>query len=50
MRSDIIEKGKYLCPVCNEYIDCKGNLSLFNKHVDKCLNGGNTNSHAVIEA
>lgn len=46
MRSDIIEKGKYLCPICNEYIDCKGNLSIFNKHVDRCLNGDANNPTA----
>jgi hypothetical protein len=38
MRSDVIEKGKFLCPICNQYVDCKGNISMFNKHVDKCLN------------
>ena len=37
MRSDVAEAGKYLCPICNEMIDCKGNVALFNKHVDKCL-------------
>jgi hypothetical protein len=37
MRNEVIEAGKFLCPICNEQIDCKGNVTLFNKHVDKCL-------------
>lgn len=39
MRNEVVEKGKYLCPICSEFLDCKGNLSLFNKHVDRCLSG-----------
>lgn len=37
-----MEKGKYLCPICNEHIECKGNLAIFNKHVDKCLTSSTT--------
>lgn len=42
MRSEVAEIGKYLCPVCCENVDCKGNISLFNKHVDRCLTKGET--------
>jgi len=45
MRNDVAETGKFLCPICNEMIDCKGNVTIFNKHVDKCLiQGENTNN------
>ena len=37
MRNEVAEVGKYLCPICNDMIDCKGNVALFYKHVDKCL-------------
>lgn len=37
MRSQVVEIGKYICPVCSDVIDCKGNISIFNRHVDKCL-------------
>ena len=37
MRNEVAEKGQYLCPICNAMVDCKGNISLFNRHVDKCL-------------
>lgn len=46
MRSDVVEKGKFLCPICNDYVECKGNIAMFNKHVDKCLNMGETVSVA----
>jgi hypothetical protein len=39
MKSDLVEKGKFLCPICSEYIECKGNITRFNKHVDLCLTG-----------
>ena len=42
MRNDVAEKGKFLCPICNDMVDCKGNISLFNKHVDKCLSKDET--------
>lgn len=28
---------EFLCPICNIEIDCKGNLSAFNRHIDKCI-------------
>ena len=37
MRDEVADKGKFLCPICNELVEAKGNISLFNKHVDKCL-------------
>lgn len=40
MRSEVVEVGKYVCPICSEPINCKGNITMFNKHVDKCLVGG----------
>ena len=40
MRSDVAERGQYLCPICSEMVDCKGNVALFNKHVDRCLSKG----------
>ena len=43
MRNDVAEKGKYLCPICSQMVDCKGNISLFNKHVDKCLTKDSSN-------
>jgi hypothetical protein len=36
------EKGEknvlnFFCPICNEEIDCKGNLAAFNRHIDRCM-------------
>ena len=40
MRNEVVDKGKFMCPICSESVDCKGNVSLFNKHVDRCLSKG----------
>lgn len=45
MRSEVAEKGKYMCPICNEFIDCKGNITMFNRHVDRCLNKGDNETN-----
>lgn len=38
VRNELQEKGKYFCPICSQDIDCKGNIAVFNRHIDKCLN------------
>ena len=39
MLQEIKEVSEYLCPVCNQVIECMKNLARFNRHVDKCLSG-----------
>ncbi|CAD8153511.1 unnamed protein product [Paramecium pentaurelia] len=29
------------CPICNKDIDCKGNNTVLNKHIDRCINQQN---------
>jgi uncharacterized protein YlaN (UPF0358 family) len=48
MRSEVADKGKYMCPICSEMVDCKGNISLFNRHVDRCLNKGEVDINVRI--
>jgi hypothetical protein len=37
--SEIKERSQFVCPICNQEVQCMSNLAAFNRHIDKCLKG-----------